>query len=74
MDRRRLLITHRPSVRPTAAPREWWLYAYRLITGKNLDNGRTRVSVAELLKLSGSCAIELISVVLFTSCSYCFDT
>ncbi len=46
MDRRRLLITHRPAVRPTAAPKEWWQYAYRLITGKNLDNGRTRVKTA----------------------------
>lgn len=45
MDRRKLLITHRPSGRPTQCPREWWYYAYSLVTGRNLDNNSTRVSL-----------------------------
>lgn len=36
IDRRKLLITHRPKARPTKAPREWWLYAFHLLTGKKL--------------------------------------
>ena len=49
MDRRRLLITHRPQLRPTSAPREWWFYAYSLITGRNLNNGKGKVSIVNIL-------------------------
>lgn len=44
MDRRKLLITHRPRDRPDKCPREWWYYAYSLVRGRDLDNNRTRVS------------------------------
>jgi vacuolar protein sorting-associated protein 13A/C len=43
LDRRKLLITHRPKKRPTESPREWWLYAYRLISGKAIHNGGDQV-------------------------------
>ena len=36
IDRRKLLITFRPKSRPTVSPREWWHYAFHLLTGTKL--------------------------------------
>jgi len=39
LDTRRLLVTHRPTSRPTVDPRGWWRYAYKLLTGReNVGN------------------------------------
>lgn len=46
IDRRKLLITHRPKSRPTVSPREWWHYAFHLLTGKKLaGTGDSKVSI-----------------------------
>ena len=34
LDTRRLLVAHRPTLRPTADPKAWWRYAYLLLTGR----------------------------------------
>jgi vacuolar protein sorting-associated protein 13A/C len=33
LNRRKLMISLRPKVRPTVDPRAWWQYAYKMITG-----------------------------------------
>ena len=32
---RKMMMSYRPSRRPTEAPREWWKYAYQLVTGRD---------------------------------------
>ena len=37
LDRKRLICLYRPSKRATEDPRAWWHYAYRLVTGRDLN-------------------------------------
>jgi vacuolar protein sorting-associated protein 13A/C len=37
LDRKRLMCLYRPSKRASEDPRAWWHYAYRLVTGKDLN-------------------------------------
>jgi molybdopterin-binding protein len=35
LEKQKLMSLHRPRQRPTLAPRAWWKYAYRLVSGKH---------------------------------------
>jgi hypothetical protein len=37
LDRKRLMCLYRPSKRATEDPRAWWRYAYRLVTGRDVN-------------------------------------
>jgi vacuolar protein sorting-associated protein 13A/C len=37
LEKRKFWSTYRPILRPTADPRGWWFYAYRLITGRDIS-------------------------------------
>lgn len=47
MDRRKLLIMRRPAQRPRRgeSARDWWRYAYHLITGRHLSGDTNKVMV-----------------------------
>lgn len=37
LQRKRVMAVYRPGLRPTACPRLWWHYAYKLVSGKNFS-------------------------------------
>jgi vacuolar protein sorting-associated protein 13A/C len=39
LERQKQLAMMRPSKRPTVCPRDWWFYAYKLITGRDISSG-----------------------------------
>lgn len=46
LNRKCLMSTYRPTVRPTVNPRAWWLYAFRLITGKDFTvSNKVRICI-----------------------------
>ena len=49
LNRRKLMISLRPKVRPTVDPRAWWRYAYKMISG--VDDDDTFSSKVRLLTL-----------------------
>jgi vacuolar protein sorting-associated protein 13A/C len=46
LDTRRLLVSHRPTNRPTADPRAWWHYAYKLLTGRENVGNNNKVCLS----------------------------
>ena len=71
LDTRRLLVSHRPTNRPTADPRAWWHYAYKLLTGRETVGNNNKVCMYvccsdEYLSIN----LSICCVVFFTITSY----
>jgi vacuolar protein sorting-associated protein 13A/C len=50
LEKRKFWSTYRPQLRPTADPRGWWFYAYRLITGRDISfSNKVRVIVVSFV-------------------------
>lgn len=67
LDTRRLLVSHRPTNRPTADPRAWWHYAYKLLTGRENIGNNNKVCLSVC---SSEEYLSICCVMYFTMTSY----